>query len=165
MLRRLTALAVVLGASAVATAQVPVGNQNTFGRSYPFLNRHAYSTQVDSGRSFPFLNRHAYGTQTDSGIPIPGRPPRQVGSPSPNPPVTIPNAPQQPGASDVVYPFPGYFPGYPVPGYFGNPYGPFYDPFGLYFYRWPLWPGMGWYPPVVPGGSLPPGTMIPNGQQ
>jgi hypothetical protein len=162
MTKSLAALVTCLAVTATLAAQVPVGNQDTFGRSYPFLNRHAYSTQTDAGRSFPFLNRHAYSTQVDQGRPIPGRAPRQVGNPAPQGPQFPPNAPQQPGAAEFPYGFPGYVPGYPVvPGYLGNYWGPYFDPFGMYFYRWP---GMGWFPPMIP--AVPAGNgFTPGGSQ
>src|SRR5262245_18472500 len=69
-------LAVAMGLliTAAAQAQIPVGNQSTFGRgaagrSYPFLNGHGYSSTVDAGRSYGVLNGHGYSTTTDPGLP------------------------------------------------------------------------------------------------
>jgi hypothetical protein len=78
----LAGVVVLLGAS-LAAAQVPVGNQATFGRtstgrSYPFLNRHAYGATVDSGRPIPNGSPHAYGSvavsQPDVVAPTPNLP-------------------------------------------------------------------------------------------
>jgi hypothetical protein len=81
----------LLSASA-ALAQVPVGNQATFGRT-------------PAGRSFPFLNGHAYGAQTDAGRPIPTGRPHAYGSlfqaPSNDTTVSTPVVSQFVGSIDV----------------------------------------------------------------
>jgi hypothetical protein len=160
MRQGIVTVAVMVGLASVAMAQIPVGNQNTFGRnganglSFPFLNRHAYSTQTDPGRPFPFLNRHAYSTQTDPGRPIPGRAPRQMNLPGPG--GSVQDQPSNPISGipgGGMQPVPGGFYGVPfgypvVPTYFNGVYGPYVDFNGVYYPRFPMWPGFGWYPPA-----------------
>jgi hypothetical protein len=62
-----TALAALLPAAALA--QIPQGGGTTFGRntevqgrSFFFLNRHGYSSQVDAGRRFPTSVQTGYRT-------------------------------------------------------------------------------------------------------
>jgi len=66
----LAGVVVLLGAS-LAAAQVPVGNQATFGRTSP-------------GRSYPFLNRHAYASAAVS-QPAAAAPTPSVPGPSTSP--------------------------------------------------------------------------------